>query len=64
MGATASARIEEDEEQPTSSRSILKKFKSSKPVSKTVATAGFWMERFDHLVKEVLFHFLLLTVSY
>ena len=39
--ATASAGIEEDEEPPSSSRSILKKFlKSSKPVIKAVATAG------------------------
>ena len=41
VGATASAGIEEDEEPPSSSRSILKKFlKSSKPVIKAVATAG------------------------
>ena len=40
VGATASAGIE-DEEPPSSSRSILKKFlKSSKPVIKAVATAG------------------------
>ena len=39
--ATASAGIQEDEEPPSSSRSILKKFlKSSKPVIKAVATAG------------------------
>ena len=41
VGATASAGIQEDEEPPSSSRSILKKFlKSSKPVIKAVATAG------------------------
>ena len=41
VGATASAGIEEDEEPPSSSRSILKKFlKSSKPAIKAVATAG------------------------
>ena len=41
IGATASAGIQEDEEPPSSSRSILKKFlKSSKPVIKAVATAG------------------------
>ena len=41
VGATASAGIEEDEEPPSSSRSILKKFlKPSKPVIKAVATAG------------------------
>ena len=41
VGATASAGIEEDEEPPSSSRSILKKFlRSSKPVIKAVATAG------------------------
>ena len=41
VGATASAGIQEDEEPPSSSRSILKKFlKSSKPVVKAVATAG------------------------
>ena len=41
VGATASAGIQEDEEAPSSSRSILKKFlKSSKPVIKAVATAG------------------------
>ena len=41
VGATASAGIEEDEEPPSSSRSILKNFiKSSKPVIKAVATAG------------------------
>ena len=41
VGATASAGIEEDEEPPSSSRSMLKKFlKSSKPVIKAVATAG------------------------
>jgi len=37
VGATASAGIEEDEEPPSSSRSILKKFLES---SKPVATAG------------------------
>ena len=41
VGATASAGIQEDEEPPSSSRSILKNFlKSSKPVIKAVATAG------------------------
>ena len=41
VGATASAGIQEDEEPPSSSRSILEKFlKSSKPVIKAVATAG------------------------
>ena len=41
VGATASAGIQEDEEPPSSSRSILKTFlKSSKPVIKAVATAG------------------------
>ena len=41
VGATASAGIQEDEEPPSSNRSILKKFlKSSKPVIKAVATAG------------------------
>ena len=41
VGATASAGIQEDEEPPSSSRSIIKKFlKSSKPVIKAVATAG------------------------
>ena len=41
VGATASAGIQEDEEPPSSSRSILKKIlKSSKPVIKAVATAG------------------------
>ena len=41
VGATASAGIQEDEEPPSNSRSILKKFlKSSKPVIKAVATAG------------------------
>ena len=41
VGATASAGIQEDEEPPSSSRSILKKFlKSSKPVIKAVATGG------------------------
>ena len=41
VGATASAGIQEDEEPPSSSRSILKKFlKSSKPLIKAVGTAG------------------------
>ena len=41
VGATASAGIQEDEEPPSSSRSILKKsLKSSKPDIKAVATAG------------------------
>ena len=41
VGAIASAGIQEDEEPPSSSRSILKNFlKSSKPVIKAVATAG------------------------
>ena len=40
VGATAPAGIQEDEEPPSSSRSILKNFlKSSKPVIKAVATA-------------------------
>ena len=41
VGATASAGIKEDEEPPSSSRSVLRQFlKSSKPVIKAVATAG------------------------
>ena len=41
VGATASAGIQEDEESPSSSRSVLRQFlKSSKPVIKAVATAG------------------------
>ena len=41
VGATASAGIQEDEEPPSSGRSVLKQFlKSSKPVIKAVATAG------------------------
>ena len=41
IGATASAGIQEDEEPPSSGRSVLKQFlKSSKPVIKAVATAG------------------------
>ena len=41
VGATASAGIQEDEEPPSSSRSIFKKFlKSSKPLIKAVGTAG------------------------
>ena len=41
VGATASAGIQEDEELPSSSRSVLKQFlKSSKPVVKAVATSG------------------------
>ena len=41
VGATASAGIKEDEEPPSSSRSVSRQFlKSSKPVIKAVATAG------------------------
>ena len=41
IGATAAAGIQEDEEPPSSGRSVLKQFlKSSKPVIKAVATAG------------------------
>ena len=41
VGATASAGIQEDEELPSSSRSVLRQFlKSSKPVVKAVATSG------------------------
>ena len=41
VGATASAGIQEDEEPPSSSRSIFKKIlKSSKPLIKAVGTAG------------------------
>ena len=41
VGATASAGIKEDEEPPSSSRSVFRQFlKSSKPVIKAVATAG------------------------
>ena len=65
VGATTSARIEEDEEQPSSSRSILNQFlKSCKPVIKTVTTTGFWMERFNQLVKDDIIHVLLLTINY
>ena len=41
VGATASAGIQEDEDEPTEKRSVLKQFlKSTKPIIKAAATAG------------------------